>query len=300
MRGKFVLGLLALVLATALFAVRGEAASSDPISRAAEANRRCLTCHPSKEFTVTFQQSNHKALACTDCHSWVHGQSPETGAVEGAGLGAEPGKVDIAGTREWSLQMDRNCRTCHAEADRQVANSAHGTVAAGSHTAVQCADCHGSHNIFKAADPRSAVNRRHIEATCSGCHDPKVAESYRYSFHGSAVRLGDKRSATCVDCHGAHDILPQDDPGSLVSAANLPGTCAKCHVKPQANFARGVEHTTVRDRAKGFPLWLTWKIFLIIILLDVVKDAVLITLELLRKWRQTGQAAHALGRDSHD
>lgn len=283
MRGKFVLGLLALVLATALFAVRGEAASSDPISRAAEANRRCLTCHPSEEFTVTFRQSNHKALACTDCHSWVHGQ-----------------KVDIAGTREWSLQIDRTCRTCHAEANRQVAGSVHGSVAAGSHTAVQCADCHGSHNVFKAADPRSAVNRRHIEATCTKCHDPKVGESYRYSFHGSAVRLGDKRAATCVDCHGSHHILPRSDPGSMVSTANLPGTCAKCHVRPQANFARGVEHTTVRDRAKGFPLWLTWKIFLVIILIDVVKDAVLITLELLRKWRQVGRAGPAVGRDSHD
>jgi len=295
-RGRFVLFLMAVSLLTVLPAARARAAGEDPIAEAAAANRRCLTCHPGEPFATTYQESNHKALACVACHASVHGQPAGSVRAEAAA----PTQGGIALTREWSLGIDRTCRTCHEDADRALAGSAHGTVAAGSHTAVQCADCHGSHAIFKASDPRAAVSRRNVATTCGRCHDPKIAEAYRYSFHGSAVKLGSRRAATCVDCHGGHDILPQVSPASSVNEANLPGTCARCHVKPRANFARGPEHTTIHQRSTGFPLWVTWKIFLAIILLDVTQNAVLITLELLRQWRDASHTAAVVGRESHD
>ena len=33
----------------------------------------------------------------------------------------------------------------------------------------------------------------------------------------------------CSDCHGAHDILPVDDPASRVYPTNIPRTCGRCH-----------------------------------------------------------------------
>lgn len=297
MRSRLIVPLLLLGLAAVFLPAAGaEAAPTDSIAEAAVANRRCLTCHPDEPFNKTYHESNHKALACTACHDWLHGKPIEGSATPGA-AGADM----VSLSREWAVRVDENCRRCHTAAAQQLAGSAHGTVPAGYHTTVLCADCHGSHNIFKASDPRSTVNRRNVATTCTRCHDRRVAESYSYSFHGSAVRLGDTHAATCVDCHGAHNILGQDSPGSKVNAANLPGTCAGCHVRPQTNFALGVEHTTVNDRVRGFPLWLTWKIFLVIILLDISKDGVLITLELLRHWRQIRQmAAVTAGREGHD
>ncbi|MHB9143731.1 MAG: hypothetical protein ACYC5Y_00090 [Symbiobacteriia bacterium] len=294
MRGKLILPLLALAL-VALLAARADAAPTDSIAEAAIANSRCLTCHPAEPFNQTYHESNHKALACTACHDWIHGKPVETPTAP-----AQPGADMVALSREWAVRVDENCRRCHKAAGQQLASSVHGSVPAGYHTTVLCADCHGSHNIFKASDPRSMVNRQNVAATCTNCHDPRIAESYQYSFHGSAVRLGDPRAATCVDCHGSHDILGPDTPGSQVNAEGVPATCAKCHVKAQPNFAKGVEHTTSRDRAAGFPLWLAWKIFLVIILIDVAKDGLLITLELLRKWRQTYEPLAPTGRDSHD
>ena len=41
------------------------------------------------------------------------------------------------------------------------------------------------------------------------------------SFHGIAIGLGGTAEASCVDCHGVHDIRPAADPESKVFPANL-------------------------------------------------------------------------------
>jgi formate dehydrogenase gamma subunit len=117
-----------------------------------------------------------------------------------------------------------------------------------------CTDCHGEHLILSPNDPNAATcGAKQAIETCGECHnDPLltskyglaegVVDSYLDSYHGwASARLCD-RSATCVDCHSAHLVLPAADPASTVSADNVVSTCAQCHPGADANFARSYDH----------------------------------------------------------
>jgi predicted CXXCH cytochrome family protein len=52
---------------------------------------------------------------------------------------------------------------------------------------------------------------------------------FQTSGHGRALARGDLRVAVCTDCHGAHDILPPEDPASRTYVLNIPRTCGACH-----------------------------------------------------------------------
>jgi hypothetical protein len=43
------------------------------------------------------------------------------------------------------------------------------------------------------------------------------------------LRQGDRRVATCINCHSVHDIKLVSDPASPVYPTNIPDTCGKCH-----------------------------------------------------------------------
>jgi cytochrome b subunit of formate dehydrogenase len=93
--------------------------------------------------------------------------------------------------------------------------SIHGSV-------FQCADCHQDVKTFPHEPPPAKVS-------CAACHAEQQAQ-YDSGFHAKAIRAGDVRAATCVDCHGSpHELLAAGDPGSKVSHANIPGTCGACH-----------------------------------------------------------------------
>lgn len=71
---------------------------------------------------------------------------------------------------------------------------------------------------------------------------PNVVPDYRRSFHGLSAALGDQRVATCVSCHGGHEIRPSRDPLSSVSAAKVSQTCAACHTGTAPGFGAGGVH----------------------------------------------------------
>ena len=83
--------------------------------------------------------------------------------------------------------------------------------------------------------------RKDIPELCGECHanvermnpyglrtDPLAR--YWAGGHGKTLRQsGDDRVAVCIDCHGAHDILPGRNPDSKTHALNVPDTCSTCH-----------------------------------------------------------------------
>ncbi len=86
----------------------------------------------------------------------------------------------------------------------------------------QCVDCH--------ADLKTSPHENTpAKVSCATCHaDEQTA--YDKSFHGTAVKAGDGKAATCVDCHGSpHELLPASDPKSKVNHASIPATCGACH-----------------------------------------------------------------------
>jgi len=148
----------------------------------------------------------------------------------------------------WAQDSQNNCLNCHmglkpelAQYARQWAESAHASVP------VCCEECHGG-------DPRSSKtpdvgkdgfigkpSKQAIPALCSRCHsdilymqkyDIRVDEEsqYKNSVHGRQLQEKNNHdAASCVDCHGSHDIRKPDDPKSMVNHYHVADTCARCH-----------------------------------------------------------------------
>ncbi len=101
----------------------------------------------------------------------------------------------------------------------QFAASVHGQLA------LNCVDCHKD----LAATAEFPHPERLAKVDCAGCHQEAV-DKYGTSIHGQLKDSGrNSHAATCVDCHGTHDIRPAADSESRTYALNLPKTCGTCH-----------------------------------------------------------------------
>jgi len=145
-----------------------------PTSRVFRANipKTCGACHAG--IHKTYAESVHgkpsakgggAAAVCTDCHS-----AHQIQRVERA---------------PWQLDVIRECGTCHQESLRTYRDTFHGKVTGlGFSRVAKCADCHGSHGILPASEPRSTVSATNIVATCRQCH-PAATWSFA-QFHPHA------------------------------------------------------------------------------------------------------------------
>jgi hypothetical protein len=87
-------------------------------------------------------------------------------------------------------------------------------------------DCIACHEDLTGSEFPHKENLAPVK--CGNCHDD-VAKQYDASLHGKAVAQGAKLAPRCWDCHGAHDILPINDPNSKVTKFNIPFVCGRCH-----------------------------------------------------------------------
>jgi len=193
----------------------------------------CATCHADQQ--AAYDRSFHakaikdgdgQAATCTDCHGSPHELLPASDPKS---------RVNHA-------NIPATCGTCHGqkfvmEASGHSAQpfvsyeeSVHGkAVAAGSDKAAVCTDCHGSHEILAASDPKSSIFKFNVPLTCAKCHEA-VKTEFMQSIHGQAVARGNSQAPVCTDCHGIHSIKSHVDPNSSVAAENLArNTCARCH-----------------------------------------------------------------------
>lgn len=136
------------------------------------------------------------------------------------------------------------CAVCHGELAQELARSVHGPASIG------CTTCHGgepgtvdmteAHGLLldPLTDPRDSVE------ACGQCHaDPARMKAsglrtdalslYRTSHHGVGLAQGGTDVATCVSCHGAHEVLSASDPRASTHRANQAETCGLCHADPE-------------------------------------------------------------------
>ncbi len=88
-------------------------------------------------------------------------------------------------------------------------------------------DCHGT-DIFPHDKPLPADGRAftvEMSLVCTRCHADQTA-NLADGVHYSALMSGNLTAATCVDCHGAHDVHAPDEPRTRISE-----TCGNCHAQ---------------------------------------------------------------------
>ncbi len=253
---------------------------------AGSTNDACLACHGQEGLKVQvdgkevslyvapeeFQGSVHGSLDCTVCHKEIRGvphENPSYGP-------------------EFSGALNESCGRCHADVVKEYESSIHGQGFKKGVDAASCTDCHGTHDIRPVDDPASLVYPQNIPKTCGSCHQGTPLKTYYASFHGKAVTLGSMQSATCADCHGAHDILAADTPGSRVSTERRPETCGSCHRKAEPSFAQGKVHLDpeAKDDPGAAAVYYTGKFFTWLTILTITALVLHIEIELYGEWRR--------------
>ncbi len=203
-----------------------------------------------EEITQEIRKSSHAELDCSDCHAPAEKDSPSLGGE------AQPiGKADCGHCHELELRAYE--QSVHAQSLRQ-----------GKTGAASCGNCHGSHFILPASDPRSQIFKRNLPETCGGCHkNPEVAKElgikrphavqfYLDSLHGKAlVQNGLLAAPTCTDCHSSsHEIRRASDPLSTVNRNNIPQTCGRCHIGPMGEYALGIHGKKLAEGNQKAPV----------------------------------------------
>ncbi len=204
-----------------------------PASEQRNETASCLSCHASHD-VISFRRSAHAEVktdgllnaSCVDCHG-----------------GHDISEVKAANSRVSRENVQATCGQCHGAIRTREETSIHGQYfLRGSKAAPSCVDCHNSHNVSEDRFARE-------ERTCLQCHlsDEFTAEfgprsrefmdQYEHSIHFLALEEG-KSSASCSDCHGAHNVYPAADIRSTVHRSSIGGTCATCHGTVFAEFRR--------------------------------------------------------------
>jgi predicted CXXCH cytochrome family protein len=209
--------------------------------------------------------TNHTELsqenALVDYSTSVHGR----GLIE-KGLLPSAICIDCHGSHLVLKHTDENssvfpknipatCAKCHRGIYKQFIESVH--YSEDDHAGKKfpnCADCHSSHTI---GDVRQDEFMTEVTHQCGSCHH-ELADTYLDTMHGKAYQLGYLDAAKCSDCHGAHDILSNNDPNSSVGLHNIVETCQQCHADANARFTGYLTHATHHDPIRYPILYYTY------------------------------------------
>ncbi|MGD8362490.1 MAG: hypothetical protein PVJ04_13775, partial [Gemmatimonadota bacterium] len=199
-------------------------------------NETCLECHGDSGMETerggktislfvdakVFAKSVHKDLDCVMCHM----------------------DADVEDLPHPERMAPVYCGNCHDDAQLGFDAGAHGQALNRKEPyAPHCYDCHGTHDIQSPENPDAKTYHMNVPVLCGGCHregapvsrvydigEHNIVENYSQSIHGEGLfKKGLKVTATCVDCHSSHKILPHTDPRASISPRNIAATCMKCH-----------------------------------------------------------------------
>ena len=156
--------------------------------------------------------------------------------------------------------ISATCGACHADIAAEYDASVHGVgLRRGEFMSATCITCHDAHDVRSSTDLASPTHPLNApDQLCAPCHGAerlnrrfgltdKVFQSYKDSYHGLAATRGSTIAASCVSCHGVHNIRSKNDPQSTVHPANVRSTCARCHPYAGEAFALSYTHTDVKS-----------------------------------------------------
>ncbi len=187
-------------------------------------------------------ENDKKGATCTDCHGF-HTILPSSHADSTVSL------IGILNT----------CVKCHPDEVKSFKHGPHGRyLLNGSHDSPSCTTCHGDHDMTSLRVRQGDAKHWAATQVCIVCHgnarmmaryglDTTPVESYMKDFHGLTQRGSMGASATCADCHDAHNVLPSSHEQSRTFISNRGATCGKCHGKVSDSFAASFSHKLALD-----------------------------------------------------
>jgi len=191
-------------------------------------NAKCLRCHNRDKSKLLedgesmsiqvhredYLSSAHGEVSCVSCHRAIGNRKHPSKSTN----------ISISSEREYSVEMNDSCRTCHKEKFTQYKSSVHAAlVAQGSDKAPVCTACHSAHAVETMEDYQVTTG-----FPCKNCHEG-IFNAYSISVHGEAringntIRDTHIQSPICSDCHKSHEVT------ALGIGDPLRTTCIGCH-----------------------------------------------------------------------
>jgi cytochrome b subunit of formate dehydrogenase len=194
----------------------------------------CAKCHADEAAAYNtgfhakaIKGGDQNAASCTDCHGGPHEILPASDPKSKVHHNNIPATCGACHGQKFV--MEKSGLTTQPFYSYEA--SVHGRSVAknGESKAAVCTDCHGTHGILAATNPKSPIFKFNVPATCGQCHE-KVKQEFVASIHGQSVARGNWLAPVCTDCHGIHTIKAPTDPTSSVAAQALARTtCVRCH-----------------------------------------------------------------------
>ena len=202
----------------------------------------CASCH---EVHATHKphMSERLAQACNECHQKEYAEF--AGSVhEDLLASGDMSCISCHSTHkdeEAVGRFDGGCGSCHGDVEEVYRGSVHrfGRLR-GNEGAASCADCHHGHHVLAEEHPESPIHPTNVPDMCGSCHGDEVVIAsnfvrlpitlprYQESIHGKVLAEGG-HAATCVDCHGSHDLQHAQVADSGINRYHVAQTCGKCH-----------------------------------------------------------------------
>lgn len=267
--GKFRLICLVIFISTAVSSFRAAYAidnaeclachddvKSDAYNSSVHGRNLCTSCHA--DIATLPHPENLSKPVCNQCHrieaeiynSSDHGVALKAGIDEAASCRnchGQPHAILDSRNKEspvYRVNIPNTCAFCHEDQQRMskyaltekmpfksYSETVHGKalMEKGLISSAICTDCHGSHDLYSMANPRSKIYRSNVPSTCGKCHE-NVSKIYERSVHGKAALAGRREAPVCTDCHGEHTIKSHMEPTSSVYATAISEkTCPRCH-----------------------------------------------------------------------
>lgn len=161
----------------------------------------CVDCHsshkelPFKDPRSTVNRNNISAT-CAQCHLGIYEKFKVS--VHSSEVNKTDKKLPVCNDCHFSHEINRvdqkdfrqdiiqKCGKCHEDVTETYFDTFHGKVTKlGSAGAAKCYDCHGSHEILPAGNPKSMLSRKNIIETCRTCHPNSNRKFVGYLTHAT-------------------------------------------------------------------------------------------------------------------
>ncbi|MBN1448748.1 MAG: cytochrome b/b6 domain-containing protein [Bacteroidetes bacterium] len=227
----------------------------------------CVSCHTGFDPENIPHKENIRPVRCTSCHQDAP-MEHQFHAVQ-LSLARKEGTLETAckqchGTHNvlpldnpsnpfHSSNMTESCGKCHPDVTSHFAASEHGkALSQGVTGAPTCISCHTRDVTGHQGKLSTLEIKRLQEDLCLECHQdnpdvrkrmgPGVSfiQAYEKSVHGMALKKGNPDAASCVDCHGSHDMRKSYDPESRVHKQHVADDCGQCHSDIMKEFKESI------------------------------------------------------------